>query len=105
MGKFLQTILCCSISFLKTLGRKMKSFFVLATLAFVANAAKVFPPGVNPAECPNYPFCEIQVPNPDQGLFPTPADVELTQCPDYPYCTPVPFSTPTLFWQQAQLVT
>merc|ERR1712037_879933 len=51
MGKFSRTILCCIISFLKTLGWKMRSFFVLATLALAVKAdTKVFPAGVDKAQ-------------------------------------------------------
>merc|ERR1711936_1470353 len=52
---------------LKVNGRKMKSLIILATLAF-ANGATVYPAGVDPNACPNYPFCGATAP----ADFPTP---------------------------------
>merc|ERR1711936_1511519 len=60
--------LCLSLTLnLKVNGRKMKSLIILATLAF-ANGATVYPAGVDPNACPNYPFCGATAP----ADFPTP---------------------------------
>merc|ERR1711997_170750 len=99
-SKFAPTILCFIISspfFFQTLGRKMRSFFILATLALSVYAdTKVYPAGVDPASCPNYPFCGA----PSPADFPTPV---VNGEPVAPILNTTPDQT--LFWQQAQLVT
>merc|ERR1712193_453771 len=97
-SEFSPNILCCIISFLETLGRKMRSFFILATLAVTVYAdTKVYPAGVDPSACPNYPFC---------GSAKTPADFPTPVVNGEPIA-PILNTTPeqTLFWQKAQLVT
>merc|ERR1712026_493923 len=82
----------------KVIGRKMKTFIVLATLAFASThgATVVYPAGVDPNACPNYPFCAQSAP----ADFPTPAG---NGAPVAPILNTTPEQT--AFWQQAQLVT
>ena len=71
---------------------QMRSFFILATLAFSVYAdTKVFPAGVDPASCPNYPFCGA----PSPADFPTPV---VNGEPVAPILNTTPDQT--LFWQQ-----
>jgi hypothetical protein len=70
---------------------QMKAFFVLATLASVASAASVYPAGVDPAACPNYPFCVQGSP----ADFPVPI---VNGQPVAPILNTLPEQT--LFWQQ-----
>merc|ERR1712047_217788 len=88
--------LCLSLTLnLKVNGRKMKSLIILATLAF-ANGATVYPAGVDPNACPNYPFCGATAP----ADFPTPV---VNGQPIAPILNTTPEQT--AFWQKAQLVT
>lgn len=72
--------------------------FILATLALASVSAdtKLYPAGVDPNACPNYPFCGSNSP----ADFPTPV---VNGEPVAPILNTTPEQT--LFWQQAQLVT
>merc|ERR1719510_1843630 len=72
----------------------MKSIFVLATLASMAFANKVYPAGVDPLACPNYPFCRAVSP----ADFPTPV---VNGLPVAPILNTLPDQT--TFWQEAQV--
>ena len=75
---------------------QMKSIFVLATLAAVAFAdSKVYPAGVDPLACPNYPFCGAVSP----ADFPTPV---VNGLPVAPILNTLPDQT--TFWQEVCLV-
>jgi len=74
----------------------MRSFFILATLAVVAKAKVVYPAGLDPSACPNYPFCG----QPSPADFPTPV---VNGEPIAPILNTTPEQT--AFWQKAQLVT
>ena len=69
----------------------MKTFVVLATLAFAAHGATVYPAGVDPNACPNYPFCGAATP----ADFPTPV---VNGQPVAPILNTTPEQT--AFWQQ-----
>ena len=72
----------------------MRSFFVLATLALAAKAdTKVFPAGVDPLACPNYPFCGQTSP----ADFPTPV---VNGQPIAPILNTTPEQT--AFWQKVK---
>ena len=71
----------------------------MALVAVAAGqVAQVWPAGVSPAACPNYPICDNSI-DPTLGVaraaigVPTvtahqwPAGVAAAACPDYPYCT------------------
>ena len=68
----------------------MKSLIILATLAF-ANGATVYPAGVDPNACPNYPFCGATAP----ADFPTPV---VNGQPIAPILNTTPEQT--AFWQK-----
>jgi len=59
-----------------------------------APTVKVYPPGVHPAACPNYPDCSTTGVNFATGIryadIPTvkvyPAGVPAAACPNFPYC-------------------
>merc|ERR1719251_269129 len=75
----------------------MRLFFILATLAFSVYAdTKVFPAGVDPASCPNYPFCGA----PSPADFPTPV---VNGEPVAPILNTTPEQT--AFYQKSQLAT
>jgi len=79
------------------IGRKMKSFLILATtMAFAAQAKVLIPAGVDPKACPNYPFCSIGAP----ADFPTPV---VNGEPLAPILNTTPEQT--AFWQKSQLAT
>ena len=72
----------------------MRSFFVLATLALAVKAdTKVFPAGVDPLACPNYPFCG----QPSPADFPTPV---VNGQPIAPILNTTPEQT--AFWQKVK---
>ena len=74
----------------------MRSFFVLATLALAAKAdTKVFPAGVDPLACPNYPFCG----QPSPADFPTPV---VNGQPIAPILNTTPEQT--AFWQKVKYI-
>merc|ERR1719511_379541 len=72
-------------------------FYVLAALVSAASAASILPAGVNPAECPNYPYCNPAAP---VAALPTPI---VQGQPVAPVLNTVPQQT--AYYQQAQLVT
>ena len=37
-------------------------FYILAALVSAASAASILPAGVDPAACPNYPYCNVGAP-------------------------------------------
>ena len=43
-------------------------FYVLAALVSAASAGVIYPAGVDPVACPNYPYCSVDVP----AALPTP---------------------------------
>ena len=46
------------------------------------------PAGVDPASCPNYPYCDgVTYVAPNLPAAQWPADVAPAACPDYPYCS------------------
>ncbi|XP_059062509.1 cuticle protein 1-like [Achroia grisella] len=87
--------------------------FILCAVVVVALAAE-YPPGIHPAVCPNYPYCDtamlarftpdgtpipewiynpsilpvapIDPNNPPIGAARYPADFNPALCPNYPYC-------------------
>ena len=78
------------------------SFFLQAcflTFLAMANAfpQKVWPAGVSPAACPNYPDCDNTIdptlgvarnaPTPNVPSLQFPAGVSAAACPDFPFCT------------------
>ena len=44
-------------------------FYILAALVSAASAASILPAGVDPAACPNYPYCNVGAP---VAALPTP---------------------------------
>ena len=69
--------------------------FILATLAFASACAetKIWPAGVDPNACPNYPFCGAAAP----ADFPVPV---VNGQPIAPILNTTPEQT--AFWQQVQ---
>ena len=69
------------------------------TFLAMANAfpQKVWPAGVSPAACPNYPDCDNSIdptlgvarnaPTPNVPSLQFPAGVSAAACPDFPFCT------------------
>merc|ERR1719412_2223809 len=74
---------------------KMK-FYVLAALVSAASAGVIYPAGVDPVACPNYPYCSVDVP----AALPTPV---VRGQPVAPVLNTVPEQT--AYYQQAQVVT
>ena len=74
----------------------MKSALVLATLALAAVSAetKIYPAGVDPNACPNYPFCGAAAP----ADFPVPV---VNGEPVAPILNTTPEQT--AFWQQVRI--
>eukprot|EP00095_Tigriopus_kingsejongensis_P005089 maker-scaffold159_size295958-snap-gene-1.31 protein:Tk05089 transcript:maker-scaffold159_size295958-snap-gene-1.31-mRNA-1 annotation:"sporulation regulator" len=72
-------------------------FYLLATLVSVASASTVavYPPGVDPRACPNFPVCSVEAP----AAFPIPV---INGQNVAPVLNTLPDQT--LFYQQAQLV-
>ena len=71
-------------------------FYILAALVSAASAASILPAGVDPAACPNYPYCGAAAP----AALPTPV---VNGQPVAPVLNTVPQQT--AYYQQAQLVT
>jgi len=75
---------------------------MVVTVASAFPAVKVYPPGVSPAACPNFPFCGTDGVNPTTGIkyadIPQvkiyPAGLPAAACPNFPYCNqaPAPYS-------------
>jgi len=72
-------------------------FYILAALVSAASAASILPAGVDPAACPNYPFCSVGAP---VAALPTPI---VRGQPIAPILNTTPEQT--AYYQQAQLVT
>ena len=81
---------------------KVKNIFKASLLALIAMASgaaqKVWPAGVSPAACPDYPNCNNNI-DPTLGVprgslnvpgipaLQSPAGVAAAACPDFPFCT------------------
>ena len=65
-------------------------FYILAALVSVASAASILPAGVDPAACPNYPYCDEAAAVLTYSGVPVtrqyPAGVSAASCPNYPHC-------------------
>ena len=74
-------------------------FYILAALVSAASAASILPAGVDPAACPNYPFCGA---GPSEAVAALPTPIVQGQ-PVAPVLNTLPQQT--AYYQQAQVAT
>nr|XP_014276436.1 uncharacterized protein LOC106680918 [Halyomorpha halys] len=89
-GRFLKLVIAFAIDLSSSVNMFKQILFLFAVAVVATSLAKEYPPGISPALCPDYPFCDNRlialyspVPYTAPGF---PANVNPAGCPNYPYC-------------------